>query len=407
MENQSLIQNQKTLISLGAQQSLKVLQMGIEELNNWVEEKVTGNPLLEWPSHWKTPCIDTEIAHLPSRFEFLMEQAHGIFTKEKELSLAEWIIGNLDDTGFYTLGIEELPKEFTKEELNFCLTRIQEFDPPGIGARSLQESLLIQLKSLGKEKQLSFSIIENHFEELLKGELVFIQKKLGIQEDLLKKTLRSDISSLCPFPGKHFGHSSYPISSTDILLLEENGKLMIQIETPAYPTLKEVSLKDYGKEDKEIIKNYRKEGSWILNALNKRKETLEKIMKYLIKKQGAYILGERETLLPLSIQEASAELGLHESTITRAIANKNFSSPLGIIPLKGLFSKSLSETISYDTAQKLLRKLIAEEDKNKPLSDRELLEKMQQMGIPCARRTITKYRKQLNIPSKKERKPNF
>ncbi|MBS0627586.1 MAG: RNA polymerase sigma-54 factor, partial [Verrucomicrobia bacterium] len=114
-----------------------------------------------------------------------------------------------------------------------------------------------------------------------------------------------------------------------------------------------------------------------------------------------------ETLIPLSIQMIAKELGFHESTVTRALADKNLSCPRGVIPLKSLLSKGLSEEVSCDKAKKLLKKLIAEENKQTPLSDRALLEKMQQLGVPCARRTLTKYRQDLKIPAKQGRKSPF
>lgn len=413
---------QKMQMSASMQESLKVLQMPIEELTLWMQEKIEQNPLIEWKEEispfkegytsyskgghkrLETPVL-IEAPYKVSSFEYLMNQAHQMFSEKKSLKIAEWIIGNLEPTGFYPDPFKSIPSSFSLEEFKGCLEEIKQFDPPGIAAESMQESLLIQLKSQGKENTLSYLIIEQHLNDLLDGNFKQIQKKTQIDETSIRKAIQSDVASLDPFPGYRFHKEPSPLLSVDIFLIEEEELLKIYVKEP--PLISEIIYPigdSLSSEEKNFIKTCRSESKWIIQAIKKRSSTLKKVAEHLINMQRNYIQGNSNTLIPLSIQQVADKLELHESTITRAIADKNLSCPLGIIPLKSLFSKGLSEDISCDLAKKILRKLISEEDKRAPLSDRELLEKMQRMGIPCARRTVTKYRQNLHIPAKRIRK---
>ncbi len=416
--NLTSLQKQTIQPSLAMQESLKVLQMGCEELKIWLEEKITQNPLIDWDEDEESTYVqessfsqgigdpENQIPHEISCFEYLMNQAHQVFI-ESHLPIAEWIIGNLDNTGFYTLLEEELPSTFAIKDFHFCLEKIKQFDPPGIGAANIQESLLLQLKAQGKESSLSSRIIQDHWADLIQKKWIAIQKKTGTTSHEIAKTVQVDIAPLNPFPGYRFHKKMTSMLSIDIYLLQEKETLQIHIRDSF--KLKEnqnslLSKEYFSKEEHMVFKTYQKEAKWLINSLEKRKKTLRKVTEYLVTKQMDYLQGNCEALKPVKIKEASLEIGLHESTITRAIENKNLSCSLGIIPLKTLFAKSLHTDISSDQAKKLLSKLVMEENKNAPLSDRELLEKMQVMGIPCARRTITKYRNSLHIPSQSKRK---
>ncbi len=419
--NLTSLQKQAILPSLAMQESLKILQMGSEELKIWLEEKITQNPLIDWDEDEEITYLqessffqeigdpENQIPHEISCFEYLMNQAHEVFIKS-HLPMAEWIIGNLDTTGFYTLLEEELPPGFSVKDFHFCLEKIKQFDPPGIGAANIQESLLLQLKSRGKESSLSFLIIKDHWADLIQKNWVSIQKKTGTTSHHLIKAIQVDIAPLNPFPGYRFHKKITPMLSIDIYLVQENQIMQIYLRDSF--KLKEntnnlVSKDSLSKEEHLVFKTYQKEARWLINSLEKRKKTLKKVTEYLVSKQIDYLQGNCEALKPIKIKEASLEIGLHESTIARAIENKNLSCSLGIIPLKALFARSLHTDISCDQAKKLLSKLILEENKEAPLSDRELLEKMQLMGIPCARRTITKYRNSLHIPSQSKRKQSY
>ena len=401
--------SQKMLLSPGMCQSLKVLQMPFTELSSWIEEQIEQNPLLEWNPSFSQPipikCPEEPI-YTPSFFEHLMQQASLVFVRPELLSLAEWILGNLDDTGFYSLPPESIPFSFSKKDLAFCLETIQNFDPPGIASCNLQEYLLLQLENAQKENTLSYLLIRNHFEELLNKTWGPIQKKLNKTFPFLLETLKKEIGHLSLSPLDSFQNTPIHPLIADVFLEEEDWH--VEIKQPNLPfCVSYEEQESFTPEDRLFFKNRQMEAKWLFEAIEKRTTTLKKVSEYLIKKQIRYLKRESDTLVSLSIQEISQDLSLHESTILRAIANKNLSCSLGVFPLKKLLSRNLCKDLSCDQTQKLLQKLIAEEDKTAPLSDRELLEKMQtKHGFCCSRRTLTKYRKDLKIPSKGKRKKN-
>ncbi|MBU6149584.1 MAG: RNA polymerase factor sigma-54 [Verrucomicrobia bacterium] len=410
----SLQPQQKIQCSLAMQQSLDILQMPTEELSSWLEQQIEQNPLFDWKDSSPLKAgglTNIDIAYEPSLFEYLMNQAREQIQDPPSLEQMEWLIGNLEDTGFFTTPFEIAPPHWDAKKLEFLLYQLQQFDPPGIGARNLQESLLLQLKAKGKEKNFSYLLIKDHLENLLQGKLGSIQKTCQIDEKTLQEAIHRDISCLDPFPGIRFQKKTSPSLIPDLFFIEEEESWKIEINEdrlPAY-TIRS-SLKDFSQlscEEKILFKQYLEQAKKIHTMIEKRRETLYKVTKHLVKTQIHYLKGESSTLLPISMTEIASALNLHESTIARALNHKYLSCKSGIIPLKSLLSKHLNKTaehISSDQAQKLLQKLIAEENKEVPLSDQELLEKMQKIGVPCARRTITKYRKLLHIPSRRFRK---
>lgn len=410
----SIKTDQKIQMSLSMRQSLNVLQMPIEELSCWVEEQIEQNPLLDWkdsPSQKGRIPLEIEIAYEPSLFEYLMQQARENIHDERSLLQIEWIIGNLEDNGFFTTSLDTAPDSWNQNHLLSLLDKLQQFDPPGIGARNLQESLLLQLLALGKENDLSYILIKDHLDDIIEGRLSLVQRKCLIDEKTLHAAIYSEIGSLDPFPGLRFHKKITPFLTPDVFFLEEDGIWKIEINEEKLPNYSIRSFPDdstlLSSEDKVFCKKHITQAKWIGSMIEKRRQTLYKVTNFLVKKQIGYLQEESPFLHPLSINEVAQELELHESTIARAVSNKFLACRWGIISLKSLLSKCVtkdSEDISSDQTQKLLQKLISEESGKKPLSDRELLEKMQKKGVHCARRTITKYRKSLNIPSGRFRK---
>lgn len=392
-------------ISLTMQKSLEVLQMPVLDLYSWLQEEVEQNPFLEWeythPLFHSNPLENQDIADKPSLFEHLMQQAHLSFKDPLLLKIATWIIGNVEPTGFFSCSLAESPFLSYPSQWQECLRVIQQFDPPGVGAKNLQESLLLQLKFLGKTDSIAAKILEKDSPLLIAQDFIALQKKYHLSSEELSKTLK-DLSSLDAFPGHHFLQEDRPSPTVDIIVDIEEGSYNLEIVQPN-PTIQEIDLNCCSIEEKKICKQQQMRAHQVLSSLSKRADTLYKVANYLILKQKSYLLQETDSLCSINARGLANRLGVHESTVTRALANKHISCPRGILPLKSLLSSSLGENSSSDEAQKLLKKWILEENKKAPLSDRELLEKMQGMGISCARRTITKYRKLLDIPSSRDR----
>jgi len=387
--------------------------MPIEELCDWIEEQILQNPLLDWkdtPSKKNKP-LEPEIAYEPSLFEYLMQQARLRISDPLSLEQMEWIIGNLEPTGFFTGSFQSVPCFWDPKQLLSLLEQIKQFDPIGIGARDVQESLLLQLKALGKENTLSYLLVKEHLDDILQSKMPFIQKKCHVDEKTLHDAIYGEIASLDPFPGLRFQKKHTAFITPDLFFYEAEGSWHIEINEEKLPqyTLKSFAKKipSLSSEDKLFCSKHISQAKSMASMIEKRRHTLHKVAYHLAKKQIEYLQEESSSLLPLSIAEVASDLQLHESTVARAINNKYLECKWGIIPLKSLLSKHLNKSagdISSDQAHKLLQKLISEENKKDPLSDREILEKMQKIGIPCARRTVTKYRKDLNIPPRRFRK---
>jgi len=384
------------------QQALHVLELPLQELANLVQQEIEHNPAVEEvsPPHkdifsskeGPLNLIDHVLPHKPSLFEYLMQQAALAFDSPEDLSIAETLIGNLDKRGF----LSDYPPLSPKEQK--VLFILQTFDPPGIAARSLQESLLLQLASKNQKNTLAYQIIEHHFEELLLNRLPDISKKLKLSLSALQKILEKEIAPLDLRPASKFHtfHPEYLIP--DVLITQEDTTWNIEVSSALLPHFTISSTKE--------LRPYISSATWLLSALRKRSTTLKNIARVLLDRHLSFFSGEETTLKPLTIQEVADELHLHPSTVARACMHKTLSTPLGLFPFRYFFSHSLQKTseTSKHALKHYLSKLVSEEEKTHPLSDEALAKKLRAQGIPCARRTIAKYRRLLSIPAAAQRR---
>jgi RNA polymerase sigma-54 factor len=415
---------QALVLTMAMQQALHVLQLPITDLVQWVQLQIEQNPLLQFdetPSEDHPGELDFEnqgfevLDHLDETFvqgifpdepieevvslenfvqssislhEHLMQQARTIFHNPEQLAHAEQIIGNLDEKGF--LGDFEADLQILKI--------VQTFDPPGIAARNLQESLLIQLLSQKKEDSLAYYLISQHFDDLLRCRLSYLAKKLRMTVADIQTSLQKDISSLDFHPASRFQTTLSAVVIPDIIIEQMDHGFQVKINESPLPRFI-LSSPSFAN-----LNRHYTEGKWVERILARRRETLTKIAQYLLEKHAGFFSGTTQNPAPLSMQEIAQELQLHESTVARAVKDKYISCPKGIFSLKYFFphisAKNKEGTaISHVSSKQLLLQLILHEDKNKPLSDSALGKAMTKAGIPCARRTIAKYRKALNIPS--------
>ena len=428
-------QTQQLLLSLSMQKALFVLQLPVLELKDWLEEELSLNPVLERKNQENDQAIDgsyIERRSPPSHrvrqetrdlyegegsidrpcslFIHLMNQAKLIFSSKEELWIAEQIIGNLDDRGYLQAIPDELESLFTPAKINEVIAEIQLMDPPGICASSPRESLLLQLIALGKDNTLCYSVIENHYEELLQQRFNFLEKKYRIPAAMIKEQLKKELSFLNPYPGLKFQPCESQPIVPDVLIEKQDDKWQIHINAgplPRFEVTTEYVHTDLSDEDKKYFAKHYSSARFIIRSVKKRNETILAIVKYILKKQTPFFdLGKNE-LIPMSIAEIAEELSLNESTVARAVSHKYIACPQGVLLLKSFFSTSLSkesEGVSSYNAKQLLKKIVNEENKKKPLSDMDLVNKMKEVGFTCARRTVTKYRKALRIAPASKRK---
>lgn len=365
----------------------------------------------------KKNFIEQSICKEPTLFEFLMEQAHETFGDEKDLRMAEALIGNFDEKGFLTTTWNELAflYRFPEERLKEILKKIQQFEPYGIGATSIQESFLIQLELLGKKESLAYAIISNHYEDLIHNRIPVIQKQLSCTKKEMTHAIKHDIALLSLHPGTSFSKQVIQTVIPDVTLETEGEELKIIVNDEYLPPIhlnplyfKMLEDSSTSKEAREFLDKKLTSLRWLLRNIHQRNTTLERIVKFLAKKQYAYLTEVNGKLCPMIMKSVAEELGLHESTITRAISNKYLSCPRGLIALRDLFSYGFTnedgEKISSETIKEALKELIKNEDKAKPWSDTDLVHLLKEKGLVCARRTIAKYRCELNQGNAHQRK---
>ncbi|MCC5832159.1 MAG: RNA polymerase factor sigma-54 [Chlamydiales bacterium] len=439
--SQNVKQIQRLILSPQMQQALHLLQLPILELNTMVEEELMHNPLLERSEEEQSSVelkerrakgserqsddlrsfIENTVAYEESLYDHLMNQARETFKGLAEREIAQWVIGNLDADGLLTSSLEEIAAlgGFTIEELEPILKEIQTFDPAGVGARSRQEALLIQLHSLGKNDSLAFRIVEKHFDDVIHNRIPAIAKALCASAKEIRTTIAKEISRLDLHPGTNqsSGHYRQVIQNItpDLNILYSEGRFAIEINDENLPSIRlnhayldmlnDSSLPD---ETRSYIQEKIASGKWLMRNLHERNQTLYRIAEELIRSQTAFLADPKGELNPMTMKEVAEKLDLHESTIARAVVHKYVSCPRGIFPLRSFFTHAYitdgGENISSQTVKGLLREIIGGENKKRPLSDEAISSMIKERGIPCARRTIAKYRQELNIGNTAQRR---
>jgi len=367
--------------------------------------------------------------------ENLLAQISLRIINERQKQIAIYIIGNLDDSGYLRRETENIVDDLafsmnlsvTQEEIEKVLGIIQDLDPPGIGARTLQECLLIQLRrkendSIGIEN--AIDIIEHQFDEFTRKHYDKIQKKLSLSDENLKFAIE-EIIHLNPKPGnsaKDGSRVGMQHIIPDFLLSEENGKLELSLNSRNAPQLRiskdyEEMLRAYAenkndKKNKDAVRFVRQKidaAKWFIDAIRQRQQTLLMVMNAIMEYQREYFISGDETKLrPMILKDIADVVGMDISTVSRVANSKYVQTHFGTFLLKSFFSESLStdsgEEVSTREVKKILEESIEGENKRKPLTDDELAIVLKEKGYNIARRTVAKYREQLNIPVARLRK---
>jgi RNA polymerase sigma-54 factor len=367
--------------------------------------------------------------------EKLTEQLHLLDLDDKQFMIVDVLIGNLDESGYLNRDLEAIVDDLafalnvdtTEQEVEEILLLIQELDPAGVGARNLQECLLLQIKRKQDGDIVRYTakkILENHFEEFTKKHYEKIAKKLEIEDEDLKEAI-DEILRLNPKPGGSMRETAknYQQIIPDFMLFENDGRLELSINGRNAPELKvskdyESMLRSYAegakssKADKEAVTFVRQKldsAKWFIDAIKQRQQTLLLTMDAIRHYQEAYFLtGDETKLKPMILKDIADMVGLDISTISRVANSKYVQTNFGIYPLKYFFSESLStdsgEEVSTREVKKILSDAIEGEDKRNPLTDEKLMELLNEKGYNIARRTVAKYREQLNLPVARMRK---
>ncbi|MCA6461670.1 MAG: RNA polymerase factor sigma-54 [Chitinophagaceae bacterium] len=367
--------------------------------------------------------------------EHLMNQLGLLELDQRNTTIAEQIIGSLDDDGYLRSDISSLVDdmafrqglEVAEKEVTDLLLQIQQFDPPGIAARSLQECLLLQLKrkeSEGESVKQAIQILSKYFDEFTKKHYERIQRSMGITDVQLKDII-GQIIRLNPKPGGNFSSGSQVENFIipDFYVVNNNGKLELTLNARNAPALRVSEgyrdmMKEYekgskkDKRQKEAVTFIRQKidaARWFIDMIQQRQATLLNTMGAILQHQQAFFLsGDETTLRPMILKDIAEITGLDISTVSRVANSKFVQTEFGNFRLKYFFSESLStdsgEEVSTKEVKKILLDFVEAEDKRKPLSDDLLTEMLQGKGYNIARRTVAKYREQLNIPVARLRK---
>ncbi len=369
--------------------------------------------------------------------DFLESQLGLRSLTEQQQILAKYILGNIDDDGYLRRSIESIVDDIafsqnittTVEDMAEILGMIKDLDPPGVGAESLQECLLLQIDKKDHslpEIVLAEKILKDHFEEFTRKHYSKIINRLDIKEEELKKALE-EILKLNPKPGSSYSDPQNKTSESivpDFILENNDGELQLSLNSKNVPELKisreyldmlksyHLNRKGASKEQKEAMSFVRQKldsAKWFIDAIRQRQNTLLLTMHAIINFQSDYFQeGEESKLRPMILKDIADITGLDISTISRVANSKYIQTTFGIFPLRYFFSEGMQtdsgEEVSTREIKKILEECINNEDKRKPLTDEKLGAILNEKGYPVARRTVAKYREQLNIPVARMRK---
>jgi len=330
--------------------------------------------------------------------------------------IAENIIGNLDENGYLTASVEELSQDgkYNQDDLEDAMAVVQDFDPIGVGARDLRECLLLQIKAFDPQNTLAAQVVSDHLKQLQSNQLKEIARALNRPMDIVKHAIDS-IKKLDPRPGLRYNKTEPRLVEPDVyfrkvddlwqVFLNEDDMPQLRLS----PTYRRLLTRDAA--DKEV-RNYVKErftaAIQLMKNIEQRKHTILRVCQSIIARQGEYLDQGPDALKPMMIKEVAEEVGVHPSTVSRAVASKYAHTPQGVIELRSFFSEAVNGPegggMSLLTLKRLVKKMIDEEDSTKPLTDEQIAKKLDDNGIHVTRRTVAKYREDMRIPSTHQRR---
>lgn len=466
---------QRMILSPQMQQAIFLLQVPLQELQTIIQQEMVQNPLLEeqldqlepesglpeetppergpeelefeaeidrlagldeeWkeyffqdealgPARYQDPDEETRrfleesITRSESLTEHLLGQLNTAPVTERERRIGEFIIGEIDPNGYLSAPLDDIARLAGAEpgEVSAVLSLVQSFHPPGVGARDLQECLLLQVRAREHSDPLAPEIIRRFLEDLSSHRYPQIAQALGVDPEAVQRSAEF-IAGLNPKPGTVFDSGQTAYIAPD-LFLEKDGEeddYRIVFNRDYTPGLRISSryrrlLSDPSTPEKtrEYIREKLRSGLWLIRNISLRRQTLQRIAEEIVRRQKGFFDRGLSHLHPLKMTEVAEAVGIHESTVSRAVANKYLQSPRGIFPLRFFFTGSTTsaggEEIVAPRLKKILKELIAAEDPGSPLSDGEIAARLEERGIRIARRTVAKYRNSLRIPPAHRRK---
>ncbi|MBI4436463.1 MAG: RNA polymerase factor sigma-54 [Candidatus Omnitrophica bacterium] len=427
---------QRQILAPSLRQALHILQLSTLELQTLMEKELQENPCLEEErprgsqektlpfetvvpptSHFSASEEDEEIWNYRESLvtkpitlgEHLLHQLRLFCTSEQDCRIGEVLIGSLDENGYLRESVEEIAAlhHVSPTDVERLLSLIQGFDPLGVGARDLAECLLLQLDS---HSPLESTIIRDHLSDLQAKRVDLIQKKLKVSEEKLKEAVRR-IMALEPKPGRSFSHPKTSYVTPDITVKkgkENTFEILLNDEelsplrlNPTYERL--LKGNNLSESDKTFLREKMQSAQFLMRAIRQRKETLQQLAEALVAFQKEFFEQGPSALRPMTMDEMASCIQKHRSTVSRAVKNKFIQTPYGLFEIKFFFTGDMgsleNEGVSSRAVKERIKELIQNENPAAPLSDDEILQKLQEEGISIKRRTVSKYRQTLGFSS--------
>jgi RNA polymerase sigma-54 factor len=342
--------------------------------------------------------------------EHLLDQLKLIETTDGQKIACEYMIGSLDENGFLSSTLSDigLISGIALEDLQSGLEILQSFDPIGIASMDLQDCLLKQMDARGWDESISYAIVKDHFPLLVRRRVPELSRKLSQSTEDIHAALEK-IAELDPAPGRRFSEDSNQSVAADATVEKVGGEWTISLNNDYIPrlkinkTYKELITKGtLSSKEKEYVRNQMRAGKFLINSIDQRQNTIERITKQILEKQADFFDEGVSKLHPMTMSEVAEIIDVHETTVSRAIANKFVSTPHGTFPFKYFFTPGYSgkdgDAVSNTSVKEIIGSIIEQEDSSKPLSDRKIVDLLAEKDIKLARRTVAKYREELGIP---------
>ncbi len=349
--------------------------------------------------------------------EYLQEQIRYLKLTEEEEAIGEFVIGSIDERGYLTMSVEEIAGEVQADpaKVEKVIAAVQSLDPPGIGARDLRECLLLQLRAKGLSGHLVYTVVADHFEDLTHRRQIDIARALRVDVEEVQKCVDL-VGLLSPVPGSQISGPVAQYVYPDLIVDRVGDDYVVYLNDKNVPRLRispayEHVLNGGKGQDgatKEYVTNKLNSARWLIQTIEQRRKTMVKVMRAIVEEQRDFFEKGILHMKPLTLQDVAGKIGMHESTVSRVTSGKYCQTPRGVFELKFFFSSGLDtrggEEISAKSAKAIISRLIDGEDKKKPLSDQKIAVTLKAQGLDIARRTVAKYREQLNIPNARFRR---
>ncbi len=341
--------------------------------------------------------------------QHLMQQAELADCPPPVLEALHYLVGSLDDRGYLTSSLADLAllSNLPLETVQAASKLLKSFDPPGIGAENLGDCLQIQLNHQGRGKSVAARIVRDHFDLLVRRRIPDLSRKMGLSPEIIQEAVEI-IGTLDPAPGRRFADDSNRVVVADVSVEKDNDEWQVILNQDYIPRLRLSSTyKDLiakgklSKQEGDYLREKLRSGKFIINAIEQRQRTIERITREIIKHQSEFFEEGVSKLKPLTMTQIADIIGVHETTVSRALANKYIKTPHGVFEMKFFFTSGYQSqdgaAVANTSVKEMIADIIAGEDPGQPRSDQEIVGLLQEKGLKIARRTVAKYREELGL----------